>query len=268
MFGKQNGRHHRHGRRSAVPGTRGLRARLSYANVTASLALFVALGGTAAAAVTLPRDSVGSPQIRTDAVRSPEIAKDAVRSPEIKAEAIRSSEIKAEAIRSSEIRDNGVRLTDIADGARGALQTSVRFAEAAHRSLLVVPVCSNLIDLRVCRNLVSLAALPAGNWLVQAKFTLAGNPAGFSSTDPSCGLVQGPPVSNDATVLDEDDALLVARAADGQAGSENVTLVDVVTTAARTRTRIGLRCNALTQSELQVRNVKLTALEVANVVGP
>jgi hypothetical protein len=34
-----------------------LRSRLSYANVTVSLALFVALGGTAVAAVTLPRDS-------------------------------------------------------------------------------------------------------------------------------------------------------------------------------------------------------------------
>jgi hypothetical protein len=122
-------------------------------------------------------------------------------------------------------------------------------------------VCANQIDLRVCRNLVSLAALPAGNWLVQAKFTHVGNPQGFS-IDPRCGLVQGPPVSNDATVLDEDDALL----ANGQFGSENVTLVDMVTTAVRTR--IGLRCNALPDSEFQVRNVKLTALEVANVVGP
>ena len=43
---------------------------LSYANVVASLALFVALGGTAAAAVTLDRDSVGSREIRDGAVRS------------------------------------------------------------------------------------------------------------------------------------------------------------------------------------------------------
>ena len=121
MFGKQNGRHHRHERRSAVLGTRGLRARLSYANVTASLALFVALGGTAVAAVTLPRDSVGSPQIRTDGVKSPEIAKDAVRSPEIAKDAVRSPEIKAEAVGTSKIHDGGVRLADISDGARGAL---------------------------------------------------------------------------------------------------------------------------------------------------
>jgi hypothetical protein len=124
LFRKQNGPQRRHGRRAAVTGTRGarLRSRLSYANVTASLALFVALGGTAAAAVTLPRDSVGSPQIRKDGVKSPEIAKDAVRSPEIAKDAVGSPEIKAEAVGTSKIHDGGVRLADISAGARGALQ--------------------------------------------------------------------------------------------------------------------------------------------------
>jgi hypothetical protein len=71
---------------------RGALARLSYAKVVATLALFVALGGKATAA-TLARDSVGAPQIKTDAVRSPEIKTDAVRSPELQAGAVRSSEL-------------------------------------------------------------------------------------------------------------------------------------------------------------------------------
>jgi hypothetical protein len=96
--------------------------RLNYANVTASLALFVALGGTAAAAVTLPRDSVGSREIRASAVRSPEIARNAVRSRGIAEAAVGSPELKADAVRSSKIQDNGVRLTDISAGARDALQ--------------------------------------------------------------------------------------------------------------------------------------------------
>lgn len=50
-----------------------LRSHLSYANVTATLALFVALGGTSYAALTLPRNSVGSKQIRTGAVGSSEV---------------------------------------------------------------------------------------------------------------------------------------------------------------------------------------------------
>ena len=45
-----------------------LRQKLSYANVTATLALFIALGGTSYAALTLPRNSVGSKQIRSRAV--------------------------------------------------------------------------------------------------------------------------------------------------------------------------------------------------------
>jgi hypothetical protein len=46
---------------------------LSYANVTASLALFVALGGVSWAAVTLPRNSVGAKQITRSAVGSAEV---------------------------------------------------------------------------------------------------------------------------------------------------------------------------------------------------
>ena len=37
-----------------------LRSHLTYANIVASLALFVALGGSAAAVTTFPRDSVGT----------------------------------------------------------------------------------------------------------------------------------------------------------------------------------------------------------------
>jgi hypothetical protein len=44
------------------------RPRLTYANVTSTLALFVALGGAGYAAVTLPANSVGPAQLRTGAV--------------------------------------------------------------------------------------------------------------------------------------------------------------------------------------------------------
>src|SRR5690242_8905581 len=42
-------------------------------NTIAYLALAMAMGGTSYAATELPRDSVGSPQIRRNAVRSPEV---------------------------------------------------------------------------------------------------------------------------------------------------------------------------------------------------
>ena len=46
------------------------RNRLTYANVTATLALFLALGGGAYAAVNLPANSVGPVQLRDNAVTS------------------------------------------------------------------------------------------------------------------------------------------------------------------------------------------------------
>src|SRR5918912_123832 len=50
-----------------------LRARLTYANVAATLALVLAAGGTSYAALSLPHDSVGSAQIRRGAVGTSEL---------------------------------------------------------------------------------------------------------------------------------------------------------------------------------------------------
>ena len=46
------------------------RARLTYANVIATLALFVALGGSSYAALNLPKGSVGSEQLKKNSVTS------------------------------------------------------------------------------------------------------------------------------------------------------------------------------------------------------
>jgi hypothetical protein len=50
-----------------------VRSRLTYANVIATLALFIALGGGAYAALKLPKNSVGSAQIKTGAVNSSKV---------------------------------------------------------------------------------------------------------------------------------------------------------------------------------------------------
>lgn len=52
-----------------------VRRHLTYANVVASLALFLALGGAAFAATQLPRNSVGTGQLKPEAVTSGKIAK-------------------------------------------------------------------------------------------------------------------------------------------------------------------------------------------------
>jgi len=52
---------------------RRVRANLTYANVMATVAVFLALGGGAYAAIQLPRNSVGAKQIKRNAVRSSEV---------------------------------------------------------------------------------------------------------------------------------------------------------------------------------------------------
>src|SRR5881397_735315 len=60
-----------------------MRARLSYANVMATLAVFIALGGSSYAALKLPRNSVGATQIRAGAVRSSEVKNGALHSADL-----------------------------------------------------------------------------------------------------------------------------------------------------------------------------------------
>jgi hypothetical protein len=50
-----------------------LSPRLSFANVMSLVAVFIALGGTAYAALKLPKNSVGAKQIKSGAVRSAEV---------------------------------------------------------------------------------------------------------------------------------------------------------------------------------------------------
>jgi len=50
-----------------------LKARMTYANVMSSLALFMAIGGISWAAATLPKNSVGPRQLRDDAVSSEKV---------------------------------------------------------------------------------------------------------------------------------------------------------------------------------------------------
>lgn len=52
-----------------------IRARLTYANVIATVALFIALGGSAYAATQLPRNSVGTAQLKNGAVTGRKVAK-------------------------------------------------------------------------------------------------------------------------------------------------------------------------------------------------
>lgn len=64
-----------------------------YANVTATIALVVALGGTSYAAITLPKNSVGSRQIKSKAVGKSELKSNAVRSKKVKNDSLTGADV-------------------------------------------------------------------------------------------------------------------------------------------------------------------------------
>ncbi len=71
-----------------------LSQRLTYANVVATLALFVALGGASYAAVSLPRNSVGPKQLQRNAVTAKKIRDGAVTGPKLRAGTVTASRIR------------------------------------------------------------------------------------------------------------------------------------------------------------------------------
>jgi hypothetical protein len=81
-----------------------MKPKLTYANVTSTLALFIALGGaTAVAATKLPERSVGEFQLRPGAVTAQKIRKNAVTAPKIKAQAIKQGKIANGAISAAKL---------------------------------------------------------------------------------------------------------------------------------------------------------------------
>ena len=66
-----------------------------YANVTATMALIVALGGTSYAAIKLPANSVGSAQLKKQAVTNSKLRANAVTSGTVRNGSLRATDFKA-----------------------------------------------------------------------------------------------------------------------------------------------------------------------------
>ncbi|MGE5407296.1 MAG: hypothetical protein ACM3NV_01660 [Syntrophothermus sp.] len=69
--------------------------RPSYANVVSTLALFIALGGAAYATAVLPKDSVGTKQLKNNAVTAAKLGKEAVTTAKIKNGAVTGAKVRS-----------------------------------------------------------------------------------------------------------------------------------------------------------------------------
>ena len=116
----------------------GIRGRLTYANVMASIAVFIALGGTGVAAVSLSKNSVGTKQIKRNAVKEPDIARNAVGASEIRTNAIRGIDVADGGLGSFDILDNNLTADDLGEGSVGSSElgnNAVNSAEIANNAV-------------------------------------------------------------------------------------------------------------------------------------
>jgi hypothetical protein len=201
------------------------RRHLSFANVTASIALFVALGGTGYAAIGLPRNSVGSAQIRRAAVTSAKlhssavgraaIRTGAVGSSEIRTDAVGAPEIRRGAVRTSEIRDGSVTSTDIADGTIAPADLSAATVAGFQAPLLRVAVNKD--------GIAEGGNAKAATRTAQGKYTVT-----FDRDVSACFYAATPAAVNASTPGDvdtPDDAATVNVASGGTTAPDNATVL-------------------------------------------
>jgi len=97
-----------------------VRAHLSYANVMATLAVFIALGGSSYAAVRLSMNSVRSVHIKNGEVRRSDLRRDAVDSAKVKDGALRAQDFAAGQLHAGATGDAGPQGSPGSTGPTGA----------------------------------------------------------------------------------------------------------------------------------------------------
>ncbi|HWC48417.1 MAG TPA: hypothetical protein VG448_06015 [Solirubrobacterales bacterium] len=100
-----------------------LRSALTYSNVVATLALFLAIsGGVAYAASHLGRNSVKSKNIAAHAVKNRNLAKNAVKNGNLASNAVSTAKVKKEAITGAKVKAATLTRTNLAAGTLAGLQ--------------------------------------------------------------------------------------------------------------------------------------------------
>lgn len=128
------------------------RLQLSYANVVATLALFLALGGISYAAV-----KIGSDEIANNGVRSKDLRNNDVRGKDIRRETILGGDVKADAI-------DG---TDILESSLGSVPLATN-AEQAANAAAVGGVSAARIDFRAIDGTQQTEILNLGGLILRA----------------------------------------------------------------------------------------------------
>jgi hypothetical protein len=124
-----------------------MKQRLTYANVVSTIALFLALGGATAYAVSsLPAKSIGAKQLRPGAVTADKIRKHAVTAPKIEANAVKSGKIAGGAVKEAKLANGAVSGQKLLNGAVSTEKIApeaVTGAQVNESTLSQVPSANN-----------------------------------------------------------------------------------------------------------------------------
>ncbi len=87
--------------------------RLTYSNVVASLALFIALGGVGYAAVKLPKNSVGRSQIKKNAVIGSKVRTGSLTGSDVRNSSLTGSDVRNSSLTGSDVRNSSLTGSDV-----------------------------------------------------------------------------------------------------------------------------------------------------------
>ena len=93
-----------------------MRSKLTYSNVVSTLCLFLLLGGGAYAAIKLPKNSVGTKQIKINAVTTSKIKNAAVTGEKLAAGSVGGAQLQANSITSANVKGETLTASDLAPG--------------------------------------------------------------------------------------------------------------------------------------------------------
>lgn len=185
-----------------------VRPRLTYSNVMATLAFFVAVGGSAYAGVALQNNSVKSAQIAPGAVKTSDLGKSAVTSPKVKDGSLLAADFRVGQLPTGPKGDRGNTGAKGDRGDVGPRGPSSGFA--FHKASDLIPA-----DPGATSKVLGTLSLPAGKFVLSAEAILGTNSnAGFVD----CVLTQA------ATTIDQSQFYLPAGGGASTPSDESVVL--------------------------------------------
>jgi len=174
-----------------------VRNRLTYSNLIATMALFIALGGVAVAATQLPRNSVGTKQLKRGAVTSAKLAKKsvingklgpnsvgpgnigngAITSAKLAAGAVIASTIKNSVVTTNKLNNEAVTTAKLANEAVSTAKLGKGSVTTAKLSDEIGPLLSTLKSGQTLRGVFDVGGKESARGAVSFQFPLLAAPA-------------------------------------------------------------------------------------------